>query len=106
MRYVVGRLRELGATPVEAAALEDQLAALLPETLCWFGPPGERGLEALVAAGIVARDNDELRASFLDGLRAQAEGAGLRLPETGELPWERWSSLERRLTTEPAPATA
>jgi 1,2-phenylacetyl-CoA epoxidase catalytic subunit len=105
-RYVVGRLREVGAMPAEAVAVEAELAALLPETLCWFGPPGEPGLEALVAAGIVARDNDELREGFLDGLRAQTESAGLHLPETGELPWERWSSLERRLKAEPAPATA
>ena len=53
LRYVEGRLRELGASPAEAAVLEEELAALLPETLCWFGPPGERGLELLVAAGIV-----------------------------------------------------
>ena len=42
-RYVDGRLRELRASPAEAATLEDELAALLPETLCWFGPPGSRG---------------------------------------------------------------
>ena len=105
-RYVEGRLRELGASPPEASVLEEELAALLPETLCWFGPPRERGLELLVAAGIVARGNDELREIFLHGLRAQTERAGLRLPETGELPWERWSKLERRLKAEPAPATA
>jgi 1,2-phenylacetyl-CoA epoxidase catalytic subunit len=105
-RYVDGRLRELGASPAEAAALEDELGALLPETLCWFGPPGEQGLELLVAADIVSRRNDELRESFLDVLRAHTERAGLRLPETGELPWERWSSPERRLKTEPTPATA
>ena len=104
-RYVHGRLRELGASPAEAAALEDELSTLLPETLCWFGPPGEQGLELLVAAEIVSRRNDELRESFLDVLRAQTERAGLRLPETGELPWERWSSLERRLKVEPARAT-
>jgi hypothetical protein len=63
-------------------------------------------LELLVAAGLVARGNDELRDRFLNVLRAQTEQAGLRLPETGELPWERWSSLERRLTSEPAPASA
>jgi ring-1,2-phenylacetyl-CoA epoxidase subunit PaaC len=103
-RYVDGRLRELGASPAEAAALEGELAALLPETLCWFGPPGEHGLELLVAAEIVSTPNDELRAIFLDVLRAQAERAGLRAPETGELPWERWSSLERRLLSEPTPA--
>jgi ring-1,2-phenylacetyl-CoA epoxidase subunit PaaC len=105
-RYVDGRLRELGASPAEAAALEDELAALLPETLCWFGPPMEQGLELLVAAEIVSTRNDELRAIFLDVLRAQAERAGLRPPETGELPWERWSSLERRLMSEPTPAPA
>jgi 1,2-phenylacetyl-CoA epoxidase catalytic subunit len=104
-RYVEGRLRELGASPGEAAALEDELAALLPETLCWFGPPGEQGLELLVAAEIVSRRNDDLRESFLDVLRAQTETAGLRLPETGELPWERWSSLERRLEVESVRAT-
>ena len=106
IRYVEGRLRELGASPLEAAAVEEELAALLPETLCWFGPPAEPGLELLVAAGIVARGNEELRRRYLEGLRPQTERAGLRLPETGELPWERWSQLERRLTSEPAPTTA
>jgi 1,2-phenylacetyl-CoA epoxidase catalytic subunit len=105
-RYVDGRLRELAGAPAEAEALEGELAALLPETLCWFGPPGEPGLELLVAAGIVVRRNDEMREGFLEGLRERTERAGVRLPETGELPWERWSSLERRLNGEPAPARA
>lgn len=105
-RYVEGRLGELGASQAEAFALEDELGALLPETLCWFGPPGERGLELLVAAGLVARGNDELRECFVDVLQAQARGAGLRLPDTGDLPWERWNSLERRLASAQAPATA
>jgi ring-1,2-phenylacetyl-CoA epoxidase subunit PaaC len=106
VRFVDGRLRELGASPAEAAALDQELRALLPETLCWFGPPGEHGLELLVESGIVARGSDELRETFLDGLRARLQRAGLRVPETGELPWERWSSLERRLSGLPAPATA
>jgi 1,2-phenylacetyl-CoA epoxidase catalytic subunit len=105
-RYVEGRLRELGSSPREALALESELAALLPETLCWFGPRGEHGLDLLVAGGIVAEDNDTQRARFLEAIRAQTQRAGVRLPETGELPWERWSSLERRLEVEPAPATA
>jgi hypothetical protein len=74
--------------------------------MCWFGPRGEHGLELLVAGGIVAEDNDTQRARFLEAIRAQTQRAGVRLPETGELPWERWSSLERRLEVEPAPATA
>jgi ring-1,2-phenylacetyl-CoA epoxidase subunit PaaC len=106
LRFVEGRLRELAASAAEAGAIEDELAALLPETLCWFGPSGEQGLELLVAAGIVSRANDELRESFLDGLRAQTERAGLRLPEVGELPWERWSRLERRLNADPTPTKA
>jgi ring-1,2-phenylacetyl-CoA epoxidase subunit PaaA/ring-1,2-phenylacetyl-CoA epoxidase subunit PaaC len=106
LRYVEGRLRELAGSSAEATAVEQELAALLPETLCWFGPPAEPGLELLVAAGIVALGNEELRSRFLEGLRAQTERAGLRLPDTGELPWERWSQLERRLTSEPAPTTA
>jgi ring-1,2-phenylacetyl-CoA epoxidase subunit PaaA/ring-1,2-phenylacetyl-CoA epoxidase subunit PaaC len=105
-RYLEGRLRELGASPAEAAALEEELGRLLPETLCWFGPPRERGLELLNAAGLVARTNDEMREGFLAVLRARVEKAGIRLPERGELPWERWSSLERRLKSEPARATA
>jgi ring-1,2-phenylacetyl-CoA epoxidase subunit PaaA/ring-1,2-phenylacetyl-CoA epoxidase subunit PaaC len=105
-RYVDGRLRELAESAAEADALEEELAALLPETLCWFGPPEESGLELLVAAGIVGRRNDELRETFLDGLRARTEKAGVRLPQTGELPWERWNGLERRLQSQPAPATA
>lgn len=105
-RYVDGRMQELAAVPAEAEALEGELAALLPETLCWFGPPGEPGLELLVAAGLVARRNDELRDGFLEGLRERSQRAGVRLPETGELPWSEWNSLERRLTSEPAQATA
>lgn len=104
-RYVDGRLRELGASSAEVAVLEDELRRLLPETLCWFGPPGEHGLELLVAGGIVAHDNGALRERFLERMRARTERAGVRLPETGELPWERWNSLERRLAGVPAPAT-
>jgi 1,2-phenylacetyl-CoA epoxidase catalytic subunit len=105
-RYVEGRLRELGASPAECAALEEELAALLPETLCWFGPPAEAGMEVLVGAAVVAHGNDELRERFLEGLRAQTDRACVHLPDIGELPWERWSKLERRLTSESAPTTA
>jgi len=105
-RYVDGRMRELGHSPAEAAVLEEELGSLLPETLCWFGPSGEQGLERLVAAEIVTLRSDELRERFLDELRERTERVGVHLREAGELPWERWSSLERRLTGEPATASA
>jgi ring-1,2-phenylacetyl-CoA epoxidase subunit PaaC len=108
-RYADGRVRELA----RSAALERELAVLLPETLCWFGPDGEPGLELLVEAGIVSQRNEELRQTFLSRLAAIAEAAGVELPiacdedETWtypELPWSQWSSLERRLTATPATA--
>jgi 1,2-phenylacetyl-CoA epoxidase catalytic subunit len=110
-RYADGRLRELAQT----RALGGELSALLPETLCWFGPDGEAGLDLLVDAGILSRRNEALRQSFLSRLGAAAESAGVELPiakdDDGtwtypELPWSQWSSLERRLTTAPTLATS
>jgi 1,2-phenylacetyl-CoA epoxidase catalytic subunit len=109
-RYADGRLRELAQAP----ALERELGALLPETLCWFGPDGEPGLDLLVDAGILSQRNEALRQMFLTRLGAAAGMAGVELPvakENGtwtypELPWSRWSSLERRLRTTPAPAAS
>ena len=105
-RYADGRLRELARTP----ALELELAALLPETLCWFGPDGEVGLDMLVEAGILSQRNEALRQTFLTRLGVAADSAGVDLPiaedKDGtwtypELRWSQWSSLERRLTTTP-----
>ena len=106
-RYADGRVRELAASP----GLERELAGLLPETLCWFGPPGEPGLDVLVDAGVLSARNEALRQQFLSRLAAVTEPAGVELAiardHTGtwtypELPWSEWSSLERRLTATPA----
>ena len=109
-RYADGRVRELAQFP----ALERELAALLPETLCWFGPDGEPGLELLVEAGIVSQRNEELRQAFLRKLAAVTEPAGIDLAIAAydgtwtypELPWSQWSNLERRLVATPATATS
>jgi ring-1,2-phenylacetyl-CoA epoxidase subunit PaaC len=110
-RYADGRVRELGGS----AALERELVALLPETLCWFGPEREAGVELLVDAGVLSRRNEELRQEFLSRLFAVTEPAGLELPLERdadgtwiyqELPWSRWSSLERRLAATPATTTS
>jgi 1,2-phenylacetyl-CoA epoxidase catalytic subunit len=113
-RFADGRVMELAADPAEARALAEQLARLLPETLCWFGPEGEPGLEALVAAGVLDAGNEELRQRFLRGLGELQERAGLSLPtqqEDGrwtypELPWREWNNLERRLPARPVRASA
>lgn len=110
-RYADGRLRELART----RALERELSALLPETLCWFGPDREAGLDLLVDAGILSQRNESLRQTFLSRLAAAAESAGVDLPvaqdDDGrwtypELPWSQWSNLERRITTSPTLATS
>jgi 1,2-phenylacetyl-CoA epoxidase catalytic subunit len=110
-RYADGRLRELART----RTLERELSALLPETLCWFGPDGEAGLDMLVDAGILSQRNEALRQTFVSRLGAAAESAGVDLPiakdEDGtwtypELPWSQWSSLERRVATTPTLATS
>jgi 1,2-phenylacetyl-CoA epoxidase catalytic subunit len=110
-RYADGRVRELAQSPL----LERELAALLPETLCWFGPDGEPGLELLVEAGILSMRNEALRQAFLSRLAALTEPAGLELPIARnedvtwtypELPWSQWSSLERRLAATPVTTTS
>ena len=109
-RFADGRVRELADSP----ALQRDLAALLPETLCWFGPEGELGLDLLVDTEILTRRNEELRQEFLGSLGALVDKTGVELPIAGragdwtypELPWSEWSSLERRLPTSPAPATS
>jgi 1,2-phenylacetyl-CoA epoxidase catalytic subunit len=109
-RFADGRVRELSGS----STLQRDLAALLPETLCWFGPEGELGLDLLVETGILTQRNEELRQEFLGSLGELAAKTGIELPIAGragnwtypELPWSEWSSLERRLTTSPAPATS
>jgi 1,2-phenylacetyl-CoA epoxidase catalytic subunit len=108
-RYANGRLHELAGT----SEIEAELTALLPETLCWFGPQGEQGLETLVDAEIISRRNEEMRQMFLSLLVQPTREAGIDLPISEaddhswtypELPWNEWSSLERRLTATPAAA--
>jgi 1,2-phenylacetyl-CoA epoxidase catalytic subunit len=104
-RYADGRVRELA----NSAALARELAALLPETLCWFGPVQEPGVTLLVETGVLAKGNEELRQSFVAKLGALAEMTGVGLPIAHrdgrwtypELPWNQWNTLERRLVATP-----
>jgi 1,2-phenylacetyl-CoA epoxidase catalytic subunit len=109
-RFADGRVRELA----DFESFQRELTLLLPETLCWFGPDGEHGLELLFEAGVVASRNEELRQAFLSRLLDVTGPAGFELPVARtnegswtypELPWNQWSSLERRLVATPAHAT-
>jgi 1,2-phenylacetyl-CoA epoxidase catalytic subunit len=81
------------------------LPAILPEVLCWFGPPGEPGVEALRTAGVLTLDNEGMRARYLDFVMPLLDELGYDVGVSGqpgswiyeELPWQRWNSLQRRL---------
>ncbi len=94
--YADGRVRDLARSAQGRATLQKRIDGMLPEVLMWFGPPGERGVEALRDQGLLALGNDGMRDAFLAEVRPVLEENGLRL-DAGELPWDRWNALQRRL---------
>lgn len=112
--FADGRVRELARLPGCLELLQARVDESLPELLCWFGPPGEPGVETLRAQGLLRHGNQELRQAYLDRVGTLLEEAGVRLglrrdPGSGRweepnLPWERWNRLQRRL--DPTPTSA
>jgi 1,2-phenylacetyl-CoA epoxidase catalytic subunit len=108
-QYVEGVVRDLAASPRGLALLQDEVSPLLTEMLCWFGPIGEPGVEALKAEGLLARDNEELRQAYLGRVMPLLNEIGVQVPvrraadgrtwEYGALPWSDWNRLQRRLET-------
>ena len=94
--YAGGRVRDLARSDQGRATLQRRIDGMLPEVLMWFGPPRERGVEALREQGLLALGNDALREAFLADVGPVLEENGLRL-DAGELPWDRWNGLQRRL---------
>jgi len=109
MGYAESLTRRIVVMPQGTAALQRRVDELLPEMLCWFGPPGEAGVEALVADGILSRANEDLRQRYLARVAPLLLEVGMRLPvrwnleagawEYDDLPWDRWNQLQRRLDT-------
>jgi ring-1,2-phenylacetyl-CoA epoxidase subunit PaaC len=111
--FADGRVRELVQLPGGLGQLQARVDEALAELLCWFGPPGEQGVDTLQGAGLLRSGNATLRQAYLDriGPLLQEVGVQLRLGrdqtsrrwEDRQLPWERWNRLQRRL--EPVPAS-
>ena len=107
MGYAEGMTRRIVEGPDGRTAFQQRVDELLPEMLCWFGPRGEPGLEALNAAGVLAEANEPLRQRYLGRVAPLLMEIGLRLPvrwnltdrtwECEILPWDRWNALQRRL---------
>jgi len=93
-----GWLRRLGQSEGGARlAIGEAIAAVWPETLCFFGPDDDPLIGALQHAGVIAMSAGELRDQFLTRLRPVFERADLALPAADHLPWARWDRVRRRL---------
>ncbi|MBV9195405.1 MAG: phenylacetate-CoA oxygenase subunit PaaI [Solirubrobacterales bacterium] len=95
-KYADGRVRDLARTAQGRQTLQRRIDWMLPEVLMWFGPSREPGVAALKSQGLIEFDNDEMRDAFQTDVFPILEENGLCV-EVGELPWERWNSLQRRL---------
>jgi 1,2-phenylacetyl-CoA epoxidase catalytic subunit len=110
--FADGRVRELVRLPGGLGQLQARVDESLEEMLCWFGPPGEHGVETLQGEELLELGNQELRHAYLDRVGPLLEEVGVELrlgqdPTTGRwedrhLPWERWNRLQRRLNPQPA----
>ena len=112
-QYSAGRVRELVARYEPGRSLlQERVDESFVEVLCWFGPSAEPGVAAMERAGLVEGDNDRWRQQWLDRVAPVLDEVGIRFPahrnatgqwEWGELPWDRWNRLQRRLET-PSPS--
>jgi phenylacetate-CoA oxygenase PaaI subunit len=91
------RLGQAGGAPCEVIA--EAVAQIWPETLCLFGPDGDPAIDALYSAAVIAAPSIELRERFLAQARQQLSRAGLTAPPADKLPWARWDTTRRRLTS-------
>lgn len=105
--YAKGQLLEAASYPQGGERLQEPVAELLPEMLCWFGPDGEDEFERLCREGLLAAGSEALRQAYLSRVGPLLMRAGLELPglkvgtagrwDYGELPWHRWDAARRRL---------
>jgi ring-1,2-phenylacetyl-CoA epoxidase subunit PaaC len=108
--FAEGRVQELVRLRDGRRQLQERVDDAFPEMLCWFGKAGERGVETLRGQGLLGQGSQELRQAYLDRVGPPLEQAGVELGprhdrttrrwDDGNLPWQRWNPLQRRL--EPA----
>jgi ring-1,2-phenylacetyl-CoA epoxidase subunit PaaC len=113
--FADGRVRELVGLPGGRRQLQARVDEALPEMLCWFGQPGEPGVETLRGEGLLRHGNRQLRQAYLDRVGPLLEEAGVAPGvgrdeatgrwDDGQLPWERWNRLQRRLEPAAGPPT-
>lgn len=112
-QYGAGRVRELVARyGAGQRLLQERVDESFTEVLAWFGPADEPGVHALGRAGLVTGGSEDWRQQWLETVGPVLDEVGIRFPanrtasgtwEWGEVPWENWSRLQRRL--DPSPTT-
>ena len=105
--YAESLVRQIAYEERGRKLFQERVDELLPEMLCWFGPDGEEGIEALEAEGLISMGNEEMRQRYLDKVVPLLKECGIEIPirrsesekrwEYGELPWSDWNQLQRRL---------
>jgi ring-1,2-phenylacetyl-CoA epoxidase subunit PaaC len=103
--FAEGRVRELFEFAKGPEALQKRVDAVLPEMLCWFGPPGEGGVEALCGEGLMSNDSEGMRQDYVGRIAPVLLDLDVKtgIRESGDrweydqLPWDRWNHLQRRL---------
>jgi ring-1,2-phenylacetyl-CoA epoxidase subunit PaaC len=105
--YTESLVRQLGYTDRGRELLQQRVDELFTEMLLWFGPEGEPGLETLKEEGLLSLSNEEMRQTYLDRVVPLLREVGVEVPvewneseqrwEYGDLPWNEWNQLQRRL---------
>jgi phenylacetate-CoA oxygenase PaaI subunit len=105
--YAESLVRQIAYEERGRKLFQERVDELLPEMLCWFGPDGEEGIEALEAEGLISMGNEEMRQRYLDKVVPLLKECGIEIPirrsesekrwEYKELPWSEWNQLHRRL---------
>jgi len=105
--YAESLVRQISYEERGRKLLQERVDELFPEMLCWFGPEGEPGIEALKAESLATMGNEEMRQKYLDRVVPLLQGCGIEVPVRrnesddawvyGELPWSQWNQLQRRL---------
>jgi phenylacetate-CoA oxygenase PaaI subunit len=105
--YAEGLVRQICHEERGHRLFQERVDELFTEMLLWFGPEGEEGIEALREEGLVSMGNEEMRQRYLSRVVPLLQECGIEVPvgrnesegrwEYGELPWNEWNQLQRRL---------
>ena len=105
----VRRLAKMGGAV--RASLVASLSRHWDETLCWFGPNDDQGMQRLYQEGILDASPDELRSRYLQKIMPTLSSLEIAVSvsfnatektwePSQELPWSTWDPVSRRLQRE------